>query len=40
MSDAEVRERVEKIISDLREQNYNGIFDFLKKQMKSIFGAK
>jgi len=31
MSDAEVSERVEKIMSDLREQNYNGIFDFLKK---------
>lgn len=31
MSDAEVREHVEKIMSDLREQHYNGIFDFLKK---------
>lgn len=31
MSDAEVRERVEKIMSDLREQHYDGIFDFLKK---------
>lgn len=31
MSDAEVRERVENIMSDLREQHYNGIFDFLKK---------
>lgn len=31
MSDAEVRDRIEKLMSDLREQHYNGIFDFLKK---------
>lgn len=31
MSDVEVRGRIEKIMSDLRERHYNGIFDFLKK---------
>lgn len=31
MSDGEIKERVEKIMSDLREQHYNSIFDFLKK---------
>lgn len=40
MSDVEIRGRIEKIMSDLREQHYNGIFDFLKKRMKSIFGVK
>lgn len=31
MSDVEVREHIEKLMSDLREQHYNNIFDCLKK---------